>query len=162
MSCICNLSGASVQFYLWMNGQMPKQTDKDGSLKILGMDDNIVLRVSAHTGKPKGTLREIFFLTLDQEAAATSDLGFFTHRACHTGVGFFPHFHLQPLLCVVPFLPVGSYRYLSQPLKNPLALKLSPVNFLRCHLLLFSGLLFLINGSSPLMLEVLWLLNFPF
>ena len=103
-----------------MNGQMPKQTNKDGSLKIFGMDDNIVLGVSAHTGKNtahQGALRVVFSADLGQGAAAPSDLGLFTHRACHTGVGFFPQsFPLAaPPLCGA----ISACWVISLPLPNP-------------------------------------------
>lgn len=103
-----------------MNGQTPKQTSKDGSLKILEMDDNIVLGVSAHTGKDtahQGVLREVFFSNLGPGAAASSDLGLFTHQAGHTGVGFFPQrFPLAaPPLCGA----ISACWVISLPLPSP-------------------------------------------
>lgn len=99
---------------------MPKQTNKDGSLKIFGMDDHIVLQVSAHTGKDtahQGALREVFFSNLGPGAAAPSDLGLFTHRACHTGVGFFPQSF--PLAALPVCGAISACWVISLPLPSP-------------------------------------------
>lgn len=72
---------------------------------------------SLHTQANQGTLREIFFSNLGPEAAATSDLGFFTHRACHTGVGFFPqHF---PLAATPLCGAISACWVISLPLPSP-------------------------------------------
>lgn len=105
-----------------MNGQMPKQTNKDGSLQIFGMDDNIVLGVSAHTGKDtacQGALKKYFFLTLDQGQQHPLTWGYLhigpVTQEWGSSLGVF---HLQPLLCAEPFLPVGSFRYPSPALEE--------------------------------------------
>lgn len=72
---------------------------------------------SLHTQANKGTLREIFFSNLGQGAAASSDQGFFTLGACHTGVGFFPQYFplAAPPLCGA----ISACWVISLPLPSP-------------------------------------------
>ena len=145
--------------YVWMNAQVPKQVNKGSIFKNLRMDDSYRPGASAHVGKDlahQGVLREVFFSNPGPGVTAASDQGFFIHRACHTGVGVFTYSHSSG--CAISAFWLCPYCSTSD--WGILRLFNWVLSIFSDDICCFSqDFCSIINDSSPLVLEVPWLLN---